>query len=441
MTGASNSGNRQWPDVMMWILILALLLGFFLMLVTGKRDSNVRATPTNNNPGETTVIPSSPGVIESNSNTPAPAAPAAASQGLTQEEVEGQAAVASTNSTTSSTSSAPNTTNTTNGSNSATGTTGNDAQTSSIPPAPSSPPVAPIDPPVLPENLTSTSGESSVAGDVSSAASAPISDSGKESPPARPKVTTIPPRRSGNAVPVSQNRTPLRSDFRIMLGTFGSNNTLRGSTANVSNLGYTVHSIDVGDQLVAQVGPFASEESARQALQDIHQVYSGALLYRPKGYTEKVVKPEGRAPTPTPAPAPAPANKTAQNTPPTRVSQVITTNASTKQSQSTQVAPRQTRPATPTTNTPEPIAQKPKNSTPVTRPASTGAMYLQVGAFEKEESAQRMVTKLRDTGFAPVVNAPEGRKVTVVVGPYGNQDLAQAESRLDQAGIDHFRFR
>lgn len=437
MTGASNSSNRQWPDIMMWILVLALLLGFFLMLVTGKRGSDVRATPTNNTSNETTVIPSSPGTIDSNSNsttTPSAPATAAVSQGLTQEEIEGQAA-ANTNSAASNTT--RSVTNTTNGNSSTTGTTGNEAQTSSIPPAPSSPPVAPIEPPVLPENLTSTSGESSVAGDVNSAATAPVSDSGKESPPARPKVTTIPPRRSGGAVPVSQNRTPLRSDFRIMLGTFGSNNTLRGSTANISNLGYTVHSIDVGDQLVAQVGPFANEESARQALQDIHQVYSGALLYRPKGYTEKVVKPEGRAP----APPPIPANKTVNTPPtPTRVNQVITTNASTKRSQTAQVPSRQTQ-TTPTTNTPEPIPQKPRTSTPVTRPASTGAMYLQVGAFEKEESAQRMVTKLRDTGFAPVVNAPEGNKVTVVVGPYGNQDLAQAEARLDQAGIDHFRFR
>lgn len=430
MTGAPNSGNRQWPDIMMWILVLALLLGFFLMLVTGKRDAGVRPVPTTTTTtGETTVIPSSPGVIESDSTTSVasepPPAPAA-SQGLTQEEVEtgtantSSAADTSASGTSSNSSSAPIET--------------NDTATSSIPPAPEAPAVTPIEPPVLPENLTGTDGSSSNF--ESSADPTPAPTTGKESAPARPQVTTIPPTRAGGAVPVSQSRTPLRSDFRIMLGTFSSNRTLRGSTAAVSGLGYTVHSIDVGDQLVAQVGPFASEEVARRALQDIHRAYSGALLYRPKSYQEKVVKPEGRSTRPLPV-----AITTSASNNQVGQSQAVTTSTQSV-SQTTVRANRQNTPppiSTPAANTPEPIAQKPAQS--ASRPATTEAMYLQVGAFEKEESAQRMVSKLRDTGFAPVVNAPEGSKVTVVVGPYGGQDLAQAESRLDAAGIAFFRFR
>lgn len=431
MTGAPNSGNRQWPDIMMWILVLALLLGFFLMLVTGKRDAGVRPVPTTTTTGETTVIPSSPGVIESDNTTSAtsepPPAPAA-SQGLTQEELE---------TGTSNTSSAADTSNNSSTSIETTNnTTTNSSQTSSIPPAPEAPTVTPIEPPVLPENLTETDGSSSNF--ESSAAPTPASTTGKESAPARPQVTTIPPTRTGGAVPVSQNRTPLRSDFRIMLGTFSSNRTLRGSTSAVSGLGYTVHSIDVGDQLVAQVGPFANEEAARRALQDIHRAYSGALLYRPKSYQEKVVKPEGRSTRPPPA---AITTSASNNQAGQGLQQAVTTSAQSAPKTTVRASSQNTPPpiATPAANTPEPIAQKPAQS--VSRPATTEAMYLQVGAFEQEESAQRMVSKLRDTGFAPVVNAPEGSKVTVVVGPYGGQDLAQAESRLDAAGIAFFRFR
>ncbi|MFC6659408.1 SPOR domain-containing protein [Deinococcus multiflagellatus] len=74
-------------------------------------------------------------------------------------------------------------------------------------------------------------------------------------------------------------------------------------------------------------------------------------------------------------------------------------------------------------------------------PAPDGPTYLQVGAFDRVESAQNLVQQLRDLGYAPTVNAPEGRKVTVLVGPYTGDALQRTEGRLSANGLDHFRVR
>ena len=63
------------------------------------------------------------------------------------------------------------------------------------------------------------------------------------------------------------------------------------------------------------------------------------------------------------------------------------------------------------------------------------------GAFDREESAQRLVGILHDNGFNPTVNSPEDRKTTVMVGPYSGDALLRAEARLDNAGLEHFRVR
>ncbi len=182
----------------------------------------------------------------------------------------------------------------------------------------------------------------------------------------------------------SESRVPLRSDYRISLGTFGSEGTAVSRTAPVSSLGYTVYPIDVGEQVVAQIGPFADEATARQALSDVQRAYPGALLYPPRN------RPASTTPAPTATPAPA----------------------------------------TSTPATPAPAAAAP-----------SGPVYLQVGAFDRVESAQKLVEQLRDLGYVPTVNAPEGRKVTVAVGPYTGDALTRTENRLDANNLDHFRVR
>lgn len=210
-----------------------------------------------------------------------------------------------------------------------------------------------------------------------------------------PAVVTAAPR-AGGAVATSAQRTPLRSDYRISLGSFSTARTVSTQTAGVRGLGYTVYPINLGDSYVAQVGPFADEASAQQALADIQRVYPGALLYRPRNAAASTTTP-ATATAPSAAPAPAQAAAPA--------------------------APQASTPAAPA---------------PVTANTPT---YLQVGAFDRMESAQNLVQQLRDLGYDPNVNAPEGRKVTVSVGPYTGDALTRTEARLDENGLDHFRVR
>ena len=57
------------------------------------------------------------------------------------------------------------------------------------------------------------------------------------------------------------------------------------------------------------------------------------------------------------------------------------------------------------------------------------------------DSAQKLVQTLRDLGYNPTVNAPDGKKVTVLVGPYTGDAVTRTETRLSENGLDHFRVR
>nr|WP_254606075.1 SPOR domain-containing protein [Deinococcus sp. JMULE3] len=196
-----------------------------------------------------------------------------------------------------------------------------------------------------------------------------------------------PAARTGGAVPTSEQRTPLRSDYRITLGTFGSDAAAQSATQGVGALGYTVYPITVAAGVVAQVGPFADEATAREALADVQRAYPGAVLYPPRDRSLSTPS--------TPATTGATA-ETAQTTP--------------------------AEPATPA-------------------PTATTPTYLQVGAFDRLESAQNLVQQLRDLGYNPTVNAPAGKKVTVLVGPYTGDPLTRTETRLQENGLDSFRVR
>ncbi|MFD1730661.1 SPOR domain-containing protein [Deinococcus malanensis] len=212
---------------------------------------------------------------------------------------------------------------------------------------------------------------------------------------------------------------------------------MRTQTAGVSGLGYTVHPIDLGGQFVAQVGPYADEATARRALADIRRAFPSAVLYPPRGVSlTGETAPAAQTPTPasttqTPAaqapaaqapavrtPAPVPASRAAAATP----------------------APPLPVPASPEA-APAPPLPVPTTSETASAPAASRPTYLQVGAFDRVESAQTLVEQLRSQGFMPSVNAPEGRKVTVLVGPFSGTALTDAESKLSSAGHDSFRVR
>lgn len=353
------SSPRRWPDLLIGLLVALLLVGFALLLFRpeSRPATNTGAAPAEPG-GAATTVPAAPGASSPETSPPADAVPPAPG-------------VASTP--------APDT-----------------APTGPAPTEPAAaeltePPTIAAAPEITQAPQTSTPPE---AADTAPATS-PDAGAQPSAQPATPDdnaATTAAPR-SGGAVATSERRTPLRSDYRITLGTFTSGEVARARTAGVSALGYTVYPIDLGSQVVAQVGPFADESSARQALADIQRAYPGALLYPPRNRSlSSGSTPSAAAPSSESSPGPASA------------------------------APARAAAATPA-------------------PAPSGPTYLQVGAFDRVESAQRLVGQLRDLGYSPTVNAPEGRKVSVLVGPFTGDALTRTEQRLSSSGLDHFRVR
>lgn len=350
---------RRWPDLLIGLLVVLLLGGFGTLLLRGNpqgapaagTDSSAASTDT---PAEAT-IPGAPGTTETGGITTAPIT-----------------AVPSTD-----TPAAP---------------TGETApQDSAVTDAPIIE-AAPIGTPETTANpaVGASTDEASTDAASTGEASTDADETDPDAADQTPATAGGPAPRAEGAVPTSESRVPLRSDYRITLGTFSNETAAQNAAAPVQGIGYTVYPIDVGAQVVAQIGPFADEQSARQALADVQRAYPGAVLYPPRDQPAAA----------TPAPA----------TP----------------SQATSAAP----------------AATPTPSAPATPAAPSGPTYLQVGAFDRVESAQNLVQQLRDLGYAPTVSAPEGRKVTVLVGPYENPDaLTRTEARLATNGLDSFRVR
>ncbi|GMA16955.1 hypothetical protein E5F05_15845 [Deinococcus metallilatus] len=425
----TESKPRRWPDLLIGLLVLLLLAGFASLLL-GQRRSQVAQAPaapvTEPAPvpeSPSADIPAAPGtdLTPDNNGATAPAAstpPADTSgtdQGNTASSQPGTSAPASqpdhSTQTSSPAATSPATapaaaprTDTASSSSPATkpeetptpGTTpppaasGNAPTSNGVPVVPAEPiPAAPAAPPVPAVTLTPPPVNPTVPA------------------PAQPSASP----RAGGAVATSEQRMPLRSDYRISLGTFASTDAAQSRTQGVRDLGYTIYPIDVGNQVVAQVGPFADEATARQALSDIHRVYPRALLYAPRHRTL------------------------------TENSESGSSSSSGSDTNGTASEPDRTAaPASPTPTTPAPSeATAPAAASPA--PAPSGPVYLQVGAFDRVESAQTLVGQLREQGYAPTVNAPEGRKVTVLIGPFSGAALTSAEEKLDANGFDHFRVR
>lgn len=395
--GGGKRSAARWPDLLIGLLVV-LLLGGFGVLLFGQRPSNTAntapTTPAEASPAptESAEIPAAPGTT---TVTPAPTEAQTEIPPVTGQTAEQPGAQAQTPSAQIQT---PATT---------------PATPVATTPEAATPETAPAQtetattPPTTPSATTTTPTAS--LDDIPTIVAAPV-EPASTAQPATPAATTdpatpvSPAARTGGAVATSETRTPLRSDYRISLGTFASEATANSRTAGVSGLGYRVYPIDLGSEVVAQIGPFADEATARQALADVQRAYPGAILYPPRNRSLTGGTVSGTAPA-----------STAPST---------TTPAPTSPAVSAPVAP------TPVTPTPQAAA-----------PAPTGPVYLQVGAFDRVEGAQNLVGTLREQGFAPTVNAPEGRKVTVLVGPFSGDALTRAEERLSSSGLDSFRVR
>lgn len=471
-------GRRRLPDILIGLLVLGLLVGFGALLL-GQRHPAPEAQTAGQPPAAVQTPPGIPAAPGSQVETvPAPPAqPATGASGAA--------------------SSAPHS----EGASSGTSNAAERPYDEGLPaadPAPASP--APANP--SPETVPGNQGEAAAPAEIE---------------PGTTGLAVTPAPRTGGAEPTSAERVPTRSDYRISLGGFGSTDQAVQQTAGVAALGYTVYSIDLGSQVVAQVGPFADAASAERALADIRRAYPGASLFAPRPSAEAAPSgptqtppaqlqpvPSGRAPaapsqsTPkaeqgergtaapaTPSPA-APTQAKPRQTPPKQTAQTSPAPSQAKRTPS-QAAPSQSVPAQnapnqqpqaqterqPAPPAPAPASSAPKAERPVstaeqnqsadrreaTPPASAAApaqaapqraprvnvpstpIYLQIGAFDDPDRAQQLVSDLQGQGFNPSVNAPEGERVRVIIGPFSGDDVTRAEARLDASGYDHFRLR
>jgi len=373
-----NTVKRRWPDLLIGLLVLLLLAGFAALLL-GK-----------NGPGrtQTGVVQSSDAGSQSSDQGQAAQTPSTQAPSSQTPTTQNQSAPDQSTQTPSQTTDTPGTAATSSGS------TGSDSS-SNIPTIPAAPVTSPAGSATTETQPTTQQPQS---GDTPAQTTTPTTTT--------PTTTTAGPApRSGGAVATSENRIPTRNDYRISLGSFADAAALQSTTAGVSKLGYTVYPIAVARGVVAQVGPFATREAAAQALGDIQRALPGALLYPPRN---------------------APATST--------------TGSGTTGSGSSATSTPTTAPSTSSAET-APAASTPARTSTGTEPAASGPVYLQVGAYNSTTAAQTAVARVRDLGLEPSVNAPSGRLVTVVVGPFEGQALTAAEAKLQAGGIDSFRVR
>ncbi|WP_229775889.1 SPOR domain-containing protein [Deinococcus ruber] len=370
--------KRRWPDLLIVLLVLLLLLGFASLLL-GKNPASVSGNSAGQSPSvETEPTPSTPSTSTqpSGNQSTAAATPPATTTTTTPPTTSATPAPSG-----QPTASAPSTAATTPATGSDQSQSAGD-QTSGSATVPTIP-AGPIG------TDTSTNNTPPAAATPTTPSSTPAATPSTTPPAATTTTPTLTPR-AGGSVSTSEARVPTRNDYRISLGTFSSEAAVQAATAGVSRLGYTVYPITVTSGAVAQVGPFATREQANQALADIQRAMPSALLYPPRN---------------------APASDSSSSSTSSNTSSA----ASTSQS-----------------STPAPSA-------PAAAP--DGPVYLQVGAYNTVDAAQATVSKMRDLGYDPTVNAPAGRKVTVLVGPFRGDALLRTERRLDANGQDHFRVR
>ncbi|WP_407570687.1 SPOR domain-containing protein [Deinococcus altitudinis] len=377
-----NTVKRRWPDLLIGLLVVLLLVGFAALLLGKNRQDAGQGgvvQPAANGQQGTSQAQGAQVPETQNAQTPATQTPSTQAPAI-------QTPSTQTSATQTPTIQTPTIQTPTGQPPAASGSTGTSStQAGAIPTIPS----APLTVPSTAASDTSTLPATTPDGATPAATTSPATT------PA-PAATVAP--QAGGAVAASSSRVPTRNDYRISLGSYADNSAVQAATAGVNKLGYTVYPIAVASGVVAQVGPFATREAAAQALADIQRALPGALLYPPRN---------------------APASDSGSRT----------------------------GGAASAASTPNPAsgtsASGTSSSTPATGSelAASGPVYLQVGAYNSVTAAQTAVGRIRGLGLEPSVNAPAGKLVTVVVGPYQGQALTDAEAKLQSGGIDSFRVR
>ena len=220
------AGPRRWPDLMIGALVLLLLGGFGTMLLRPQSTAPVSATTDREPDSASPGIPGAPGTT-GDVNSPVTAETTAITPTTPAQDTQA-APIASTPS-----GAAPEPT------ESSTATPGTDATDTATPDTEATPVIAAA--PIGTPDPTLTGQTPGTPTDAAAATTESADSTATTDAPA-----SSPTARAGGAVPTSEQRTPLRSDYRITLGTFSSVEAAQKAAQGVSNLGYTVSPIDLG---------------------------------------------------------------------------------------------------------------------------------------------------------------------------------------------------
>lgn len=223
-------------------------------------------------------------------------------------------------------------------------------------------------------------------------ADAPATSTPAASSPAVSTPAASTPAASSAVTPASSVTATATSDevsYRVSVGAFGSMENAARLAETFRSAGYPVLMGAQGNLNIVLVGPYASEDEARAVAARIRGGDFGVsdpTVYRfdPAEATEG-----GAATSAAGAAAPTPAASGA--------------------------------------GTPQAAAA----------PASTGGRYLQVGAYGTRESSLPQRERLEQLGFS-VSERVENDLVKLLVGPFDTGAMADAQARLEAAGIESF---
>ncbi len=247
--------KRNWVDVLMAGLILAVVGGFLTLLLRGgvfvNNSQPVDSTTTLTTVPAPTGTPSTPTSSTPSSSTSKPVVSPKPTTPLDVPDIpEAPATIPSATGTSGSTSNASGS----NIGNSSTGTTNSSSTTTPTRPT-------------------------------AAIATAPSLGSQKTTPEA-----TKPPSTKG-----SYARADFLRNYRVAAGSYSSLERAKKAVTQLRGRGLPAQTFPSGNSHVVVVGPYAREASARSALKQVRQSFPDAILYRPDGTREasaRVVAPQ-----------------------------------------------------------------------------------------------------------------------------------------------------
>ena len=210
----------------------------------------------------------------------------------------------------------------------------------------------------------------------------------------------------------SENTSPAAGEtggvtYRISVGAFASREGAQSLTETYSSEGLPTFVASQGDLSLALVGPYNSEEEANRVAQQIIEGGGEAIVY--------TYEPE--------------ADGSASASDDSGSAQTDSDDASTDAAQSD---------AASQTSTQEDANATANVDTTLTDNAPLSGTFLQAGAFGSSESAQSTRERIEELGYSTAERDTGTGLIRLFVGPLGEGEIDEAQTRLQALGIDNF---